>query len=34
MKKLHYIGYYDTEHNRGENRNYVLAATNKIWIKI
>ena len=30
MKKLHYIGYYDMPENKTENRNYVLAATNKM----
>ena len=30
MKKIYYLGYYDTESNRSENRNYVLAATNKM----
>lgn len=27
---MKYIGYYDCEQNKGENRNYVLAATNKM----
>ena len=27
---MKYIGYYDCEENRTENRNYVLAATNKM----
>ena len=30
MKKILYLGYYDTPENRAENRNYVLAATNKM----
>ena len=30
MKKICYLGYYDTEENRRENRSYVLAATNKM----
>ena len=27
---MKYIGYYDCEQNKGENRNYVLSATNKM----
>ena len=30
MKKIFYVGYYDTDNNQSENRNYVLAATNKM----
>ena len=30
MKKILYVGYYDDETNKKENRNYVLAATNKM----
>lgn len=30
MKKILYLGYYDTAENADENRSYVLAATNKM----
>ena len=30
MKKIFYLGYYDTPENKEENRNIVLAATNKM----
>lgn len=30
MKKIIYIGYYDTKNNEKENRNYVLSAVNKM----
>lgn len=30
MKKIFYLGYYDTPDNKAENRNIVLAATNKM----
>ena len=30
MKKVFYLGYYDTPENKSENRNIVLAATNKM----
>lgn len=30
MKKIYYLGYYDTVENKAENRNIVLAATNKM----
>ncbi|WP_413509776.1 hypothetical protein ACOJIU_10160 [Carnobacterium maltaromaticum] len=30
MKKIKYIGFYDREENKKENRNYVLSATNKM----
>lgn len=30
MKKVIYIGYYDTKNNEKENRNYVLSAVNKM----
>lgn len=30
MKKIFYLGYYDTPENKSENRNIVLAATNKM----
>lgn len=30
MKRMLYLGYYDTAKNAGENRGYVLAATNKM----
>ena len=30
MKNIHYLGYYDTNDNKAENRSYVLAATNKM----
>ena len=30
MKKIYYLGYYDVLENKKENRNYVLAASNKM----
>lgn len=30
MKQVFYLGYYDTEDNKAENRNFVLAASNKM----
>ena len=30
MKKIFYLGYYDTPQNKSENRNIVLSATNKM----
>lgn len=30
LKKVYYLGYYDTEENKSENRNHVLAASNKM----
>lgn len=30
MKNLFYLGYYDTNENKSENRNHVLAASNKM----
>lgn len=30
MKKIYYLGYYDTPDNKAENRNVFLAATNKM----
>lgn len=30
MKKVFYLGYYDTNDNKAENRNYALAASNKM----
>ncbi len=30
MKKIYYLGYYDIPENKAENRNVVLAATNKM----
>lgn len=30
MKKVYYLGYYDTPENKAENRNIVLSATNKM----
>lgn len=30
MKKIFYLGYYDTPENKNENRNMVLSATNKM----
>ncbi|MFR3043967.1 MAG: hypothetical protein ACLTMV_11685 [Thomasclavelia spiroformis] len=30
MKHINYIGYYDCEKNKEENRNYILSATNKM----
>lgn len=30
MNRIYYLGYYDIEKNKSENRNYTLAATNKM----
>lgn len=30
MKRVYYLGFYDIEQNKSENRNYVLSATNKM----
>lgn len=30
MKSVYYLGFYDIEQNKSENRNYVLSATNKM----
>lgn len=30
MEHIYYLGYYDNDTNKAENRNYVLAATNKM----